>query len=78
MSTPSLKELLSIWRKVTKTLSGYLETLDTQGLSADLLSKGKSVGQSVGSAMHRVTYHYWYHIGEIQAVRQLLVSIKVL
>jgi hypothetical protein len=22
--------------------------------------------------MHRITYHYWYHIGEIQAIRQML------
>jgi hypothetical protein len=22
--------------------------------------------------MRRITYHYWYHIGEIQAIRQML------
>ena len=30
------------------------------------------MGQSVGSALRRVTYHYWYHTGEIQAIRQML------
>jgi len=72
MSTPSLKELVAKWRKVTKESIPYLESLTVDVLSSDLLEKGKSTGQSVGSAMHRITYHYWYHIGEIQAIRQLL------
>jgi hypothetical protein len=46
--------------------------LTTDKLQADLLREGKSVGQTVGSALRRVTYHYWYHIGEIQAIRQML------
>jgi hypothetical protein len=36
------------------------------------LHKRRSVGQSIGSALHRMIYHYWYHIGEIQAIRQML------
>jgi hypothetical protein len=27
--------------------------------------------------LQRVTYHYWYHIGEGQAVRQLLGHAKL-
>ncbi len=27
---------------------------------------------SVGTFMRRTTYHYWYHLGEALAVRQLL------
>ena len=72
MSTPSLKEMLAAWRNVTKASTAFLEALDTAGFSAELLRKGKPVGQSLGSAMHRITYHYWYHIGEIQAIRQML------
>ncbi len=72
MSTPSLKEMLAAWRKVTKASTAFLEALDTAGLSAELLRKGKPVGQTLGSAMHRITYHYWYHIGETQAIRQML------
>ena len=30
------------------------------------------MGQTIGSALRRVTYHYWYHIGETQAIRQML------
>jgi hypothetical protein len=50
----------------------FLDGLTTQSLVEDLFLDGKAVGQSVGSAMRRMTYHYWYHIGEIQAIRQLL------
>jgi hypothetical protein len=28
--------------------------------------------RTVGDAIQRVTYHYWFHIGEILAIRQLL------
>lgn len=72
MSTPSFKEMLEIWHAVTKAVDPFLDSLTTEGLLADLLRDGKSIGQSVGSAMRRTTYHYWYHMGEIQAVRQML------
>jgi hypothetical protein len=72
MSTPSFKEMLEIWQATTKAVDPFLDSLTTEGLLADLLREGKSIGQSVGSAMRRTTYHYWYHIGEIQSVRQML------
>ena len=72
MSTPSLAEMLDIWRKVTQAADPFLDGLTTEGLQADLLRDGKSVGQSFGSALRRLTYHYWYHIGETQAMRQML------
>jgi hypothetical protein len=73
MSTPSLGEMLDIWRQVTQAVDPYLDTLTSEILERDeLLRNGQSVGQSVGSALRRVTYHYWYHIGEIQAIRQML------
>jgi uncharacterized damage-inducible protein DinB len=72
MSTPSLEEMLTIWRKVTEAADPYLNALTTDSLLLELLRDGKPIGQSVGSALRRVTYHYWYHTGEIQAIRQML------
>jgi len=72
MSTPSLGEMLGLWQTVTKAADPYLDSLTTESLQIDLLRDGKSVGQSIGSALRRVTYHYWYHTGEIQAIRQML------
>jgi len=72
MNTPSFKEMLEIWRTVTQAADPFLDALTTETLQNDLLLNGEVVGQSFGSALRRVTYHYWYHIGEIQAIRQLL------
>jgi len=72
MNTPSLQEMLEAWHTVTKAADPFLDTLTTETLQNDLLLNGESVGQTIGSALRRVTYHYWYHIGEIQAIRQML------
>jgi len=72
MSTPSFSEMLEVWQTVTKATDPFLDSLTTETLLSELLRKGRAVGQSFGSALRRVTYHYWYHIGEIQAIRQML------
>jgi len=72
LNSPSLQEMLDIWRVVTEAADPYLDTLTTESLLTDLLLNGEPVGQSRGSALRRITYHYWYHIGEIQAIRQML------
>ena len=72
MSTPALSDTLHIWQEVIQASAPYLDSLTTESLGSELLLQGKAVGQSVGSAMRRMTYHYWYHIGEIQAIRQML------
>lgn len=72
MTSPSLSEMLDIWQQVTQAADPFLDGLTTETLQTDLLRNGKSVGQSLGSAMRRITYHYWYHLGEIQAIRQML------
>jgi hypothetical protein len=71
-NTPSLREILETWHEITRAADPYLDTLTTETLLTDLLLNGESVGQSRGSALRRITYHYWYHIGEIQAIRQML------
>ncbi len=72
MSTPALSEMLSIWHEVTHAADPYLDGLTTETLQEPLWLDGQPTSQSTGSALRRVTYHYWYHIGEIQAIRQML------
>lgn len=72
MSTPALADMLDIWRSVTLAVDPFLDALTTETLQDELLRDGQAVGQSMGSALRRITYHYWYHIGEIQAIRQML------
>ena len=72
MITPQLADTLVIWQQVTRATNQYLDTLTTESLQDELRIKGRVVGQSVGTGMRRIIYHYWYHIGEIQAIRQML------
>ena len=77
MSTPSIAKMLRLWRKITKTSEPFLDSLSTKDLLKDLPINGKSVGQTQGDVIRRMTYHYWFHIGEIQAIRQMLGHKKL-
>lgn len=72
MSTPSLAEMKDLWTGLAAQADAWLGKLTTAALTEELLRDGKPIGQTIGSALRRVTYHYWYHIGEIQAIRQML------
>jgi hypothetical protein len=72
MSTPDLDEMLGLWEAVTHAADPYLDAFTTEVLQAPLLRNGQDVGQSNGSALRRMTYHYWFHCGEILAIRQAL------
>jgi hypothetical protein len=72
MSTPRLSETLAAWRTITRASDPFLDELTTKKLLVDLPLNGKPSGQTQGSAIRRLTYHYWFHIGEILAIRQQL------
>ena len=74
MSTPELRKMLQLWVAVTQAVDPYLDGLTTQELQKEMPLDGKAIGQTIGSLLRRVTYHYWYHTGEIQAIRQMLGS----
>ena len=69
-SAPSLHSMLAAWKRVTREADPWLDTLTTRSLLEPLPPPGKS--RTVGDAIRRTTYHYWFHIGEILAIRQLL------
>lgn len=71
-STPSLADVQKKWLDVTHATCSYLDKLTTADLHEELLRHGESVGQNLGTAMLRLIYHYWYHGGEVQSIRQLL------
>jgi hypothetical protein len=68
-TTPSLKEMITAWRTVTDATDAWLDTQESNSLTQPLAG---SPPRSVGDAIHRTMYHYWFHIGEILAIRQLL------
>lgn len=72
MSSPSLSAMLKVWESVVHASNDFLESVSTDALQEKFQRKGRPINLQIGSALRRLTYHYWYHIGEIQAVRQML------
>ncbi len=74
LTVPPLDEAWRWWRAVT-TADGYLDTIT--GAMLNRPWKGDRSGETPGTRLHRTTYHYWFHLGESQAVRQLLGHTKL-
>jgi hypothetical protein len=71
-STPPLDEMWSAWRAVTQAADEYLDTLTAGLLPTHLVYKGESRPETIGTLLYRNTYHYWYHLGEAHAIRDML------
>jgi uncharacterized damage-inducible protein DinB len=71
-STPPLDEMWQAWTEITQAADLYLATVTTETLQTFFERKGKIQGESVGTMLLRNIYHYWYHCGEVSAVRQSL------
>ena len=71
-STPPLDEMWQAWNTVVKAADPYLESLTPEALTAHMLVDGKPARESAGTMLLRMIYHYWYHLGESQAIRQNL------
>ena len=67
--------MLAAWRKVTKAVDPWLDALTADDLATDLAGPGPQ--RTAGDSIHRVIYHYWFHIGEILAIRQILGHTKL-
>lgn len=66
--TPPVQEMWAAWRQVIEAADPWLDTLTVETMQAPLM-EGFS---SAGTFMYRTIYHYWYHLGEGMAIRQLL------
>lgn len=71
-STPPLAEVLEAWQTITAAADTWFDGLTTAALQQHVVSNGKPVAYIYGNLLQRVIYHYWYHTGEMMAIRQLL------
>jgi hypothetical protein len=69
-TTPPLAAMLRAWTEVTTAADAWLDGLTAERMTGALGGAGPR--RTVGSAIQRVTYHYWFHTGEILAIRQVL------
>jgi hypothetical protein len=70
LAVPRLDDAWQWWRAVTTAADPYLDTLTGAKLTKKWARE--SSGETPGTKLHRTTYHYWFHLGESQAVRQML------
>ena len=71
-SSPPLDEMWEAWTLVTKTADSGLDTLTTEKLEEQVIIDGQPTKFIFGSMLYRMIYHYWYHLGENMAIRQML------
>jgi len=71
-STPPLADALHAWHAVIAASDPALDRLDAAGLAAWMPNTRQPKTRLIGSVVLRVIYHYWVHIGEITAIRQIL------
>jgi hypothetical protein len=71
-STPELKEVWAKWKKITAASDPLLDVLTVEKMQQQVVRHGKLSPYLLGSLLQRMIYHYWYHIGECLAIRQML------
>ena len=72
VSTPSLNEMIQCWEEITAACDPYLDALIVGDLENHLEVNGRNLPFNIGTMITRVIYHYWYHNGEMQSIRQML------
>ena len=76
-STPPLEDMWAAWRTITQAADEYLDTLTAEILQQHLEWQGEMVPENIGTMLLRNIYHYWFHIGEAHAVRQMLGHVNL-
>jgi len=71
-TTPPLTEMWQAWEMITQAADDFLKSVTSESLTTHFVVNGKTYPESIGSMLLRNIYHYWFHTGEAQAVRQSL------
>ena len=72
-SAPALREIVADYATITNAADAWLDSLTSEALERPFTRHDGQPGRrTFGSLLQRVIYHYWYHLGENMAIRQLL------
>ena len=72
-SQPSLEEALALWHTTCEAADLWLHAATEESMSELFDSPGlRGLGENAGTLLVRNIFHYWSHIGEISAIRQVL------
>lgn len=70
--TPDLAEITAVWQAAIRAADEWLDSVTSERLLQLYTTTDGNWTTSFGNLLQRVIYHYWYHTGENQAIRQLL------
>jgi hypothetical protein len=71
-SSPDIQAMWQAWHTITAATNEYLERITPEMLNQPLPYDERPTPDVLGKMLLRQIYHYWYHLGESQAVRQML------
>ena len=71
-STPPFDEMWQVWHAITAAADHCLVTLTPELMQTHFEWKGKPMQENIGTMLLRNIHHYWFHIGEAYAIRQML------
>ncbi len=71
-TTPPLEDMWTEWMLINSVADTFLDTLTPEILDEYPQYQGKTLAESYGTLLLRNIYHYWFHIGEAHAIRQML------
>lgn len=71
-STPPLDQMVDYFMKITAKVDPWLDGLTKEDLLTEVVIEKTPSGMLWGTVLMRLTYHYWYHLGENAAIRQFL------
>lgn len=76
-STPPLDEVWQSWEAITTAADPWLDAVTVETLASPVIIGGKESQILYGSLLQRTIYHYWFHLGESMAIRQMLGHEKL-
>jgi hypothetical protein len=71
-STPPWDEMWDLWYQITTEADSFLNYMMDEMLSSKLTWPREPDHEDVGTSLLRNIYHYWFHMGEAHAIRQML------
>jgi DinB superfamily len=71
-SSPSFETMSAAWSRIVALSDPLLDGLTVAAMTQPLPFDRGSEPPSAGTELFHVLYHYWSHIGEASAIRQML------
>jgi hypothetical protein len=71
-STPDWSEMWALWRAITWHADKFLDKVTEDLLGNHMVWQDEAMSEDIGTSLLRNIYHYWFHLGEAHAIRQML------